>query len=234
MSTLTNIQIGIATDFDSSSTPPASTDSEYDRRLQLANRAARKWAKEREYKWTALYVSTSLSTTADQSYVDLPADFSQTGLILPTDGYIQIGDAYYKIVSVHEKGDYNSTQKICWITGNPSQGYDLNISPTPTTAETIPLEYYSRYLAVDENGDSIEELTTATDRTKCPDYEYIVMDVLGQLFIDDDEGNKGIDFRNQSIAKLNQLLVAENRIAVNANPEIPDYAERRGFPALGR
>lgn len=234
MATLDDIQTEIAADFDSSATAPASTNSEYARRLVLINRAVRLWATERNGRWPELATTTSLSTTANQAYVTLPSDCGIGCIDLSEAGEIEINAIKYKMVNFDQRKSYTSTSRILWVTVNEGgAGYRLNIQPTPTSVVAFNLDYYSNKLATSTGGTSQEKLSISTDITKCPDMQYIVFYTLGQLYKDDDEGAKGVDFGNQAIDRLNMMLARAQVGEFNQNAEIPFFAERSGYKPLG-
>lgn len=234
-STLEDIQVDIAVDFDSSATSPATTNSEWSRRTSLINRAERMVGKALRWRWPWLFkTNTSLSTVAGTSTVSLPVDFRPTGLVLDAGGNLWIGSTPYRMVSVREKQDFDSTARICWITGNDVVGYTLNVQPTPSDVQVVSLNYYSFYLATDSAGTTEKEvMVLSTDKTKIPSPLYLSLYTLSQLFKDDDEGNKGVDFERQAIEELNGMMKEVNMEFQNYNAKIPDVAERDGYPAIG-
>lgn len=231
--TLDDIQVGIAIDFDSSADAPATSNSEYTRRLKLINRSEKKWARAFNYRWPELFTSTTLTTTAGQAYVSLPSDFEFGNLVIAPDGEIKIGDLWYKLITKDYKDVHYDSAYLCWITGNPSAGYRLNIQPTPTDQVSIPLNYYSNYLATNTSGTDQALLSTGTDKTKISDADFLVYDVLAQLYKDDDEGNKGLDFERLANDRLEQMKSLASRGQQNQLVEIPDLAELQGYPSIG-
>lgn len=234
-STLNDVQTDIAVDFDSSATPPATTNSEWSRRTALINRAERMVGKALSWRWPWLYkTDSSLATVVGTATISLPGDFRPTGLILDAAGNLHIGSTAYRLVTVRERQDFDTTAKICWITGNDVNGYTLHVQPTPTAVATLDLQYYSFYLATDQAGTTEKEvMTDSTDKTKIPAAVYLSLYTLAQLYKDDDEGNKGIDFERQAIDELNRMLSEVNNEAQNYHAEIPDIAERDGYPMIG-
>lgn len=235
MADLGDFQIGIAVDFDSSATPPSSSNSEYSRRQVLINRSVLKWAKERDYRWPHLYRNTTLTTTPNVAYVDLPDDFEWGNMIASKSGQLTINGVQYEVISLDQKLTRESSDYYVFIAGNPAEGYKLYINPTPSAALSIPLEYYSTYLAMDATGTTHKkELLLDTDISKCPDEIFPVVDTLAQLYKDDDEGNKGLDFERQSIDKLNQMLALVNGGQENQSQAFTDVSEEEGYLGIGR
>lgn len=234
MATLNDIQIGIALDVDSSADAPGTNDSEFNRRLYLINRAERKWAKALNGRWPQLLQTpTNITTTAGQNYITLPSDFEFGNLVLAADGEIKIGSIFYKLVNRDMKDVQYDSAYICWITGNPSAGYRLNIQPTPQDVLTVNLVYYSNYLATTSGGTDQAVLATTTDITKVSDPDFLVFDVLSHLYKDDDEGNKGLDFERLAQDRLNQMISLASRGQQNQFDEIQELAEVGGFPSIG-
>lgn len=235
MATLNDVQVGIAVDFDSSSSAPSTTNSEWSRRLILINRALLKWAQELSFRWPQLYTTTNLVTTPSVSTVDLPDDVEYGNIELSESGELKIGDMYYKLVTPGQVSSYVSSAHICWITGNNVTGFVLNIQPTPEGASTIPLKYYSNFLAVDDDGTTKKlKLEDSGDFVLCPDSDYLTYFVLSQLYKDDDEGNKGQDFERLAINSLNNMISVVVGGQSQQSQEITDLAEARGYPSIGR
>lgn len=232
--TLDDVLVEISLDIDSSATPPAATDAEYTRRLKLANRFERLWATALNYRWPELYTeTTSTTTTIGQTYVAMPSDFERGNLVLNKAGEIKIGSIYYKVVDPSDRQTYPAIARVCWFTGNKPSGIRMNIGVTPTQSEIVYLNYYSTNLATDAGGTSKAVMTTGTDQTKCRDPYYLVFGILSVLYKSDDEGAKGQDNEIQAISRLNSMIsyiLSENE---NQDMEIPDVAEKSGFPNIG-
>jgi hypothetical protein len=227
MSTLNEIQRDIALDFDASSAAPPTTNSEYIRRKYLIQRAVRRWVSALQGRWSVLFKSTTLTTVPTQTYVDMPADYNIA--LFPTTGYVKIGSSYYQIMNASTAQDITDNTKYVYVYGNKIQGFKLHISPTPTEAETIALEYYSNMYAVDSAGDDTENLSNDDDETKCPNHEYIVYDVLGFLYKSDDETNKGLDMERQARQMLFDMIAEENIGGINSAGEIPVVTDVEGY-----
>lgn len=233
ITTLDDIQKEIALDFDSSPTAPASTDSEYSRRTGIINRFERIWG-EKAF-WKELEKNTTLNTVANTSTVDLPSDCENGRLALSMEGHIKIGSSWHLVIDQTEKGNYESTDRIAWITGNPATGYTLNIQPTPTEVLDIPLVYYSTSLATDTTGTTEKSvLVEASDITKCPNRYYLVNSVLAVLFKVDDEGNKGVDYERIAMDNgLGDILGKYNLGNLHQKSEIQVIADTSGYPQIG-
>lgn len=233
--TLEDVQTMIAVDFDSSSTPPATTNTEWARRTKLINRAEKEWARKLHYRWPQLYTETTLTTTPSTATVSLPSDMEMHNIILTGDGYLKVGSTPHKLISVMEKDDYASDETLLWVTGNSAIGYTLNIQPTPSEALSITLRYYSNSLAMDTTATTDKTvMVESSDITKVPDPTYLALYTLAQLFKDDDEGNKGVDFQSQAIDLLNTMIAQFNIGQTNQDSTIGHVDESAGFGGYGR
>ena len=235
MATLSDYQISISVDIDSSATAPSSSDPEFDRRTVLLNRALVKWARTRDYRWSSLYTPYSVNSVAGQSYVSLPSDFRWGNAVLSETGAVVINGLNYEMISPDQRHNRVSSDNYVYITGNKQTGFRLNINPTPDAVFSIPLDYYTIYLVIDEDGVTHKEkLVNGGDFSKCPDDIYPPLETLAQLYKDDDEGNKGIDFERQAVDILNTMLAQENGGQENQSMEIQSQWEESGFPAIGK
>lgn len=228
--TLAEIQEQIALDLDSASSAPATTDPEYIRRRKLINRYERAFFARRNNVWSVLLKESSVSTTANQSYVDIPADCVGGTLALSQDGYVKIGDVYYRLVRRDEVGE---NEYVCYVTGNISEGYNLNIVPTPESVETVYLRYYSSYYATDTSGTDKAVMTEATDITKCPNPYYIVFAVIAEVFKIDDENSKGLDYDRRAEEEMKDALSNENQGSFQQDFSIKTEGQISGYPGLG-
>lgn len=126
---------------------PTSTGDEYLLRREIINQGIGVW--EKEAQWTELFAKLSDAadgdtvTVASQAAYDCPTNF-----LFPV-GYLRVettSSVYYPfkpLQSLQLIGTTDSTTKFCYITGNPQDGYDITIHPTPGTAGyTITYEYY--------------------------------------------------------------------------------------------
>jgi hypothetical protein len=231
--TLNDIQTQIALDFDSSSSAPATSNTEWTRRLYLINRYEKEWARVKDGRWSQLLTPFTISTVAGTAYVSLPADYVFGREIVKPNSFMDIGGVDYRMVAYTEKDKYDTADSYVYILGDDQAGYKLYINPTPDTAVTVTLPYYSTYLATSSAGVKQNVLTTGTDITRCPDPMYIVYMTLADLFKIDDEGNKGLDFERKGTERLADMMSVENGRSTNFNMEIPDFVEDAGYPNIG-
>jgi hypothetical protein len=229
--TLQEIQEAISVEHDFTTATENVDSQEYKRRTNMINRAAHDWARAKNHNWTELFKETDLTTTGAAT-LTLPADFSFRNLSTRWSGSISIGDLEYSFVSPHEKQNFEDTTQIIWLTGNPSNGYTLNIQPTPDSGETLNLRYFSTNLATDTSGTDQAELVLGTDVTKCPDPEYMVMAVLATLFKTNEDPSLGVDYERRSIDILNDMI-ADSQNVLGQDTTVTNYQETGGFPPIG-
>lgn len=235
MADLSDYQQNITVDIDSSADAPGTSDPEYERRTVFLNRALKKWARVRDYRWPELFTPYTASTVAGQSYIDLPTDFKWGNAVLSKTGSLVINGLDYQVISPDQRHTRISDDHYVYITGNKTTGYRLNINPTPDAVYSFPLDYYTINLVVDADGVTHKEkLENAGDTGKCPDDMYPPIEALAQLFKDDDEGNKGVDFERQAIDMLNDMLAVVNGGQENESLEITSLWEEEGYPPIGR
>lgn len=234
-STLADIQLEIAAVYDFSSTAPAEGTDTYERRRVLINASIRSWAQRLGYKWSELHSDLSLTTTADQAYVDLPSSFNTNNLVLNRNGEIQIGGNWYKFIKRSQKDLYEDAIKKAYVVGNAATGFKLYIEPTPTDVLSIDLSYYTTDLAVDSDGTTEKAaLISAGDYTKCPSIDFVSKDVLSALYRADSEMNQWSTLSQQAEDILDELIASNVNVGdVNSIQEIPDAAEEDGYPAIG-
>lgn len=232
--TLAEIQEQIALDVDNSSSAPSATDTEYIRRRKIINRYERLFFTRRNHIWNLLLKEAEVPTVAQQSYVAVPADCAEGRLNLSNDGYIKIGNNWYRFINRHEVDNKYDGEKICYITGNNPDGFVLNISPTPDSVETVYLRYYSNYFAVDAAGDGKAVMTETTDETKCPSPFYIIFSTIAEIFKVDDENATGLDYERRAEEEMKDALANENQGSYQQGFSIKSESELNGYPGIGR
>ena len=144
---------------------PASTDPEYTIGMRLANEAINHWASYDGTYWKELFNTlqdaddgTKTITTSTTTYA-APDDMQEAG------GFIKIKDSDDKTVQTYQiiepqevqfKGD-NST--YAYFTGDPSNGFTLNLNPAPPSSlngENIDYVYYKKPTEFATGGDISE------------------------------------------------------------------------------
>ena len=231
--TLSDIQTSIALDFDQASTAPDTTTDDYARRKLLINRSEKKWKNALNGRWDSLRTTATLSITGGTSYVALPTDFTPNGLVVAKGGQVLLNGSYAPIVKFQDVPSYTSSDLLCYITGDDANGYRLNFQPTPTSSSTLDITYYSKYIAQTSGGTGLEKLTSGTDYTKCPDSDFIVLDVVAQLLKSDGEANLGQDYQSQANDLLNQMIAQNNAGNIGVPNEIQTYNDLNSYPNIG-
>lgn len=126
---------------------PTSTGNEYLLRREILNQGVGVW--EKEAQWTELFAKLSDAADGDKTTVATQAAYDcPTNFLFPM-GYLRVettSSVYYPfkpVQSLQLIGTTDSTTKFYYVTGNPQDGYDITIHPTPgTTGYTITYEYY--------------------------------------------------------------------------------------------
>lgn len=229
--TLSDIQTAIALDFDQASTAPDPTTDDYARRTLLINRAEKKWKNALGGRWDVLRSTATLSVSSGS--VALPDDFTPNGLVAPKGGFLLANGAYYPIVKFQDLGNYLTSDLACYITGDDTNGYYLNFQPTPSSSFSLSITYFSKYIAQTSGGSGQEKLSSGTDETKCPDPDYIVLEVVAQLLKADGEAQLGEDYAKQSNDLLQQMLAQNNMGNIGVPNEISLSHDLNDYPAIG-
>lgn len=231
MATLSEIQIAVALDYDQSSTAPDTSTDDYARRTLLINRAEKKWKNTIGGRWNNLRKTSTLSISTGSTV--LPVDFTPNGLVIPKGGYLLANGANYPIVKFEDLGNYNTSDLACFITGDEVNGYYLNLQPTPTSSFSLAITYYSKYIAQTALGVGALKLTSATDETKCPDSDYLVLETVAQLMKTDGEAQLGIDYEKQANELLQQMIAQNNMGNLGIPSEIPVSNDLNDYAAIG-
>ncbi len=120
-------------------TIPASTDDEYTIGLRLANEAIARWANYDNTFWKELFDTAQNSgdgttITAGTTQYDAPGDMRQAG------GFVKILDSdnntvrSYAILEPQEAQFKTDNSHYAYFTGDPNNGFTLNLNPAPDTA----------------------------------------------------------------------------------------------------
>jgi hypothetical protein len=120
-------------------TIPSSTDDEYTIGMRLANEAVQRWANYDNTYWKELfstYQQSGEGSTVVQgtTQYDAPEDMREAG------GFIKIVDPNgntvrsYPIIESHEAQFKIDRGQYCYFTGDPNNGFVLNINPAPDSA----------------------------------------------------------------------------------------------------
>lgn len=180
---------------------PESTDDEYTLAKGYANSAINMWYREGGMLWNELRVKLSDAATGDKttsdgttSY-DCPSDFRFPG------GYVRLVDAagaskYYAVIPEYKIQLYdNETANICWFTGNPQDGYDLNFLNDPDGTYTISYEYYK----------TPDTLSATSDVPEMDDPYFIVWFIVWRMYKNDGQHDESNEAKDIMSGKLSQM-----------------------------
>jgi hypothetical protein len=167
------------TQYRADSDVPDSTDPEYTVALRLANEAINHWKTFDGTYWKELFSTYAENEggtiTTDVTEYDAPDDFVEGGgsiRVLDTDGNTV---QHYPIIEPHEAQFKADHATYAYFSGNPSDGYVLNINPAPSSAlNGLRLDYdYYR---------SPTEFSTGSDITEMSNPYFIVHRMLANRF----------------------------------------------------
>jgi hypothetical protein len=159
---------------------PDSDDDEYTIGMRLANEAISRWANYDGTYWKELFTTYQDSgegsnITTDVTTYDAPSDFKEAG------GFVKIMDSSgntvrnYPILEPQEAQFRTDSGQYCYFTGDPGNGYVLNLNPAPDSAisgNAIDFVYYKTPTL----------FTTGTDITEMPNPYFIVHRMLSNRF----------------------------------------------------
>lgn len=157
--TLTQAQNLIHTQLEGDTDTPGSSDDDYKLRTALINRFITDWENTRGVLWNELWDTDDSNTvsTGTTTY-GAPTDFKFPG------GYVRLvdSDGNTELIPVDKPEQvqrYTSEQRRAYFTGNPSNGYTLNLLWTPTSKDngkTIKYDYYKYATKLETGTDEIE------------------------------------------------------------------------------
>jgi len=143
---------------------PTATGDEYLLRRAILNQGISTW--EKEAQWRELFVKLTdaadgdKTTVATQVAYDCPTDFLfPLGYVRLTTGTSCVYYPFKTLESYQLVASTDTTTKFYYVTGNPQDGYDINIHPAASaTGTTITYEYYKTADALSAVG-TIPELS---------------------------------------------------------------------------
>lgn len=158
---------------------PASTDSEYTVGLRLANEAINHWETYDGTVWKELYAyfkdEEGATVSTDTTQYDAPANFRKA------EGDVRVLDSSNKTVQRYDVIDIREVQfkpddaTYAYFSGNPKDGYVLNLNPAPPSSlNGKQIDYPYRKRAT--------EFATGTDITEMSDPYFIVHRMLASRF----------------------------------------------------
>lgn len=138
-------------------------DDEYLTARGLLNVGVGRWEHYENTVWRELWVKLSdaadgtKTITAGTSDYSCPTNFVRASSWVRT---IRNGNStYWKVIDPSKSSGYsNSTDYVCWYTGNKKDGFTLHFNPnvTLTTADTIEYEYYKGATKTTATTDEVE------------------------------------------------------------------------------
>lgn len=158
---------------------PDSNDDEYTIGMRLANEAIHHWETYDNTSWKELYTNLVAAgedfnlTTATQ--YDTPENFERAGghvKVLDSDGNLM---QLYPIIEPNDVQFRGDMDTYAFFSGSPTEGYQLNINPAPSTAlvgNTVDYYYYKKPT----------EFTTGTDVTEMSNPYFVVHRMLANRF----------------------------------------------------
>lgn len=170
------------TQFRADSDVPEAGDDEYTVGLRLANEAINKWRVYDNTFWKELFTTSQLTSTGGTVTIstgvktyDAPTAFAVAGgNVRIIDSAGQVVDRY-PIIEPHEGQFKSELGKYAFFTGNPKDGYTLNLSTAPPSSlngRGILYDYYKKPTL----------FTTGTDVTEMADPYFIVHRMLASQF----------------------------------------------------
>lgn len=201
---------------------PTSTDDEYIVALALSKEAISRWANYDGTYWKELFTTFSRSTElglqtttiAGTSTYACPEDMREAG------GYVKLKDSdgydveSYEILEPEQVQFRNEDARYCYFTGDPNNGFTLNLNPVPTISGlTIDYTYYKKPTY----------FTTGTDKTEMADPMFIVHRMLANRF----RVSRNPYYSSAKLDAENCLktMQADNNSGTWANPwALPDHS----------
>lgn len=148
-------------------TTPASTDDEYTIALRLANEALTRWANYDNTYWRELFstaVDAGVDNVSDGVFqYDAPDDFKEGGgsvRLLNSDGGTF---TTYPILNAEDGQFKSDSAQYAYFSGNPNDGYVLNLNPVPDSTvdgKEVQYDYYKKPTLY-TSGSSVSEIPNA-------------------------------------------------------------------------
>lgn len=132
-----DLQDAIHALLENDSETPEFGDDSYTVRTRLLNQSIRVWENERDVLWKELWATETGDTVlvGDTTY-SAPSDFKMPG------GYIKFTDSNdsvtkLRVIDVEDFQRLEGEHKVCYFTGNPKDGYVLNLGWTPSASDAL-------------------------------------------------------------------------------------------------
>lgn len=164
--------------FEKSSDEPDDTSEDYEIRLEYVNNSISRWENEMGIEWRELFDVLSGTTDANGLFSDQLA----LAYFKRPAGKLKIGNDFYEYVRpehVEVEQDMFPSKKIYTVLG--SRG-SITIQVFPAIAAAFTLNYRKHAHRYTVSSDTVE--------IEMSDPEYVVHDVVGMLYLDDDNGTQ--------------------------------------------
>lgn len=161
---------------------PASDDDEYSIALVLSKEAINRWANYDATYWKELFVRSIDAVDGDNVIVASTTDYAAPTDMREAGGFIKLRDATtnavqanYPIIDPQEAQFKNDNSRYAYFTGNPTTGFTLHLSITPSAEDAGKLIDYVYYKKP-------TYFTVGTSTTEMADTSFIVHRMLAQRF----------------------------------------------------
>jgi len=203
--TESDLQDAIHTLYETDATTPASTDDDYLIRRRLINISINRWENNMGTLWNELWTNTSVVSTGatltiatdDTTYAAPTAFLFPGGYVLIMNGTEE--SSRIAVIKPEEAQIYRDTQ-AAYFTGNPKNGYVLNLTQKPTSSIngfTLKYDYYKR----------AEAISDTTDVAEMADPYYIVYAVVSELHKGDNNITLYQSALQEAEERLRQMVV---------------------------
>lgn len=225
--TLQDLQDKIQVLYDNDTTTPDSSDDDFKTRTALINTAIDVWQKEEQ--WRELLKSSDdltvpIVTIAGTKAYDLPVDFDKIA------GFIRLSDGTtYKYIPQKDPASsqlYDNTpaENFYYIMGNPRDGYQAILHPTPSTnGQVLKFEYYKKPT----------HLVGETDISEIPDPMFLVYFALSKLFDSDGASLKSQKAFLEMTSRLDNMVQQNMLQGWFQSTEIDDVDFLNGVRGFG-
>ena len=199
---------------------PVSGEDDYTIATRRINSGINMWEYEEGMLWNELWTKLSAAATGDKTtsagdkVYDCPTDFRFPG------GYVRLSNGttstYFQVVKNYDSSALdNRDANICWFTGNPQDGYDLNFLDGPGGTYTISYEYYK----------TADSLSLTTDSPEMADPYFLVWYLVWRLYKDDGQTEQANEAKDIMLGKLSQMKTRNLMSTWYESREIYDVSE---------
>ena len=203
--------------FEKSSDTPDPLTEDYIVRLEYVNASIDKWQNEQGIEWKELFGEITGTLTAGMfNNQTTLADFKKPS------GQLRVGTDKYEYIRPEgflDEQERNPSRKIYTVMGSRGQ-YTIKVFPVVDGSFTLPYrKYATKYTTGTEN----------TPHIQMSDPEFIIHDVLAQLYLDDDNGTQANVEIQISGAKMEAMRLANETEPFNNDNKIPEDDDFVGF-----